>query len=140
MNPKFKALLAILAGVLSGGIVIALIEMLSPHTPPPGTNVNDPEQLGAWIATLPLEAFVVLLLAYFLGSAVGGYVANRIAAKTPYRPALIVGVGLFVAGLMNLIAISHPLWFALLSSITYFVGAWIGGRVANRAKQAIKST
>ncbi len=140
MNPKFKALLAILAGVLSGGIVIVLIEMLSPHTPPPGTNVNDPDQMQAWISTMPLEAFIVLLLAYFLGAAAGGYVANRIAVKTPYRPALIVGAGLFVAGLMNLMAISHPLWFALLSSLMYFVGAWIGGRVANRAKQAIKST
>jgi MFS family permease len=129
MNPKFTAMFAVLAGILSGGLVISLIEMASPHTPPAGLNLNDAEKLGAWIATLPISAFLILMLAYFLGSAVGGYVANRVAAKSHYRPALIVGFGLFVAGIMNLIAIPHPLWFSITSSLIYFVGAWIGGKL-----------
>ncbi len=134
MNPKLTAMFAVLAGILSGGIVISLVEMASPHTPPAGMNVNDADQLSAWIATLPASAFLILLLAYFLGSAVGGWVANRIAAKSHYRPALIVGFGLFVAGIMNLIAIPHPLWFSILSSLIYFVGAWIGGRMVARSQ------
>ncbi|MBP6811102.1 MAG: hypothetical protein KA138_06265 [Saprospiraceae bacterium] len=134
MNPKFIALLAVLLGILAGGIVIAGVEMISPHSPPAGMNVNDPAKLGEWIATLPMSAFAILLLAYFLGAAVGGWVANRVAAKSHYRPALIVGFGLFVAGLMNLISIPHPMWFAVVSSLIYFAGAWIGGRVVPRAK------
>lgn len=134
MNPKFTAMFAVLAGILSGGLVISLVEMASPHTPPAGMNVNDAEKLSEWIATLPVSAFLILLLAYFLGSAVGGWVANRLAAKSHYRPALIVGFGLFVAGIMNLIAIPHPLWFSILSSLIYFAGAWIGGRMVARVK------
>ncbi len=132
MNPKFRALVAVLLGILAGGIVITLVEMISPHAPPAGMNINDPAKLGEWIATLPMSAFAILLLAYFLGSAVGGWVANRVAVKSHYRPALIVGFGLFVAGLMNLIAIPHPMWFSIVSSLIYFVGAWIGGRVVGR--------
>jgi preprotein translocase subunit Sec61beta len=134
MNPKLRALFAVLAGILAGGLVIALVEMMSPHTPPAGMNINDTARLAEWIATLPMSAFAILLLAYFLGSAVGGYVANRVAAPTHYRPALIVGVGLFVAGVMNLISIPHPMWFAVSSSLIYFIGAWIGGRAAKQPK------
>ncbi|MDO8366270.1 MAG: hypothetical protein Q7T20_05690 [Saprospiraceae bacterium] len=134
MNPKFRALFAVLLGILAGGLVITLVEMMSPHTPPAGMNVNDPAKLGEWIATLPTSAFAILLLAYFLGSAVGGWVANQVAFKSHYRPALIVGFGLFVAGVMNLIAIPHPLWFSIVSSLIYFVGAWIGGRVVGRLR------
>lgn len=134
MNPKLRALFAVLAGILAGGLVIMLVEMLSPHTPPVGMNINDPAKMSEWIATLPMSAFALLLLAYLLGSAVGGWVANQVAAKSHYRPALLVGFGLFVAGVMNLIAIPHPMWFAVASSIIYFVGAWIGGRVVNRVK------
>ena len=61
MNPKFIALFAVLLGILAGGIVIAGVEMISPHTPPAGMNVNDPAKLGEWIATLPMSAFAILL-------------------------------------------------------------------------------
>lgn len=134
MNPKFTAMYAVTAGIILGGSVISLVEMASPHTPPAGMNINDAGKLSEWIATLPMSAFLILLLAYFLGSAVGGWVANRLATKSHYRPALIVGFGLFVAGIMNLIAIPHPLWFSILSSISYFVGAWLGGSLVGRAK------
>ncbi|MBC7776584.1 MAG: hypothetical protein H7246_14210 [Phycisphaerae bacterium] len=134
MNPKLRALFAVMAGILAGGLVIMLVEMLSSQTPPAGMNINDPAKMSEWIATLPMSAFAILLLAYFLGSAVGGWVANRVAAPTHYRPALIVGFGLFIAGVMNLIAIPHPVWFAVTSSLIYFVGAWVGGRAVSRPK------
>ena len=125
---------AVLAGILSGGLIIALLESVSPHSPPAGMNISDSSKLSDWIATLPVSAFLILLMAYFLGAAVGGWVANRLTAKSQYRPALIVGFGLFVAGIMNLISIPHPLWFSIVSSSMYFVGAWVGGRVVARPK------
>lgn len=137
MNPKLRALLSILAGIVVGTIVMYWLEMLSPYQLPPGMNENDPASLSAWVATLPLSAFVIILLAYFLGSVAGAWVTNKIAAPTHYRPALIVGFGLFVIGLMNLISISHPTWFGLISSLIYFAGAWLGGRIARRTQPNI---
>jgi uncharacterized membrane protein YjjB (DUF3815 family) len=133
MNPRIRAALAILAGVVVGGLVIGLIEMASPYRPPEGLDLNDRSALGHWISSLPFGAFGLLLLAYFLGSMAGGFVTNWLSKPTRYRPALIVGFALFVAGLMNLIAIPHPVWFTIASSLLYFLGAWLGGRLPIRA-------
>ena len=78
--------------------------------------------------TLPVSAFLILLMAYFLGSAIGGFVTNKVAAPTRYHPALITGFGLFAAGAVNFFAFPHPIWFMATASILYFLGAWIGGR------------
>ncbi|MDX2133380.1 MAG: hypothetical protein SFV52_01255 [Saprospiraceae bacterium] len=128
MHPQIRAALAVLAGVIAGGVAIAVIEMLSPYHPPAGICLTDKEAFGAWVATLPARAFVLLLLAYFVGSAIGGYVTNWVAQTTPYRPALFTGLVLFVVGLMHLVTVPHPVWFAVVSSLLYFAGAWVGGR------------
>lgn len=130
MNPKLRTILAVVVGILVGAVVIFAVELFSPHQPPADLDINDKAKFAEWVKTLPFSAFFILLLAYFLGSVVGGWVTNLLAGPVRYRPALVTGLGLFVAGLMNLIAIPHPLWFAIVSSLTYFVGAWVGGRLA----------
>jgi len=132
MNPRIRAALAVLAGVVVGGLVIGLIEMASPYRPPEGLDLQDRAALGQWINTLPFGAFGWLLVAYFLGSVASGFVANWLSKPTGYRPALIAGFGLFIAGLMNLLAIPNPIWFGVASSLIYFLGAWIGGRLSTR--------
>ena len=135
MNPKLRIILAVVVGIVAGAVVIFAVELFSPHQPPTDLDINDKAKLGEWAKTLPLSAFFILLLAYFLGSAVGGWLTNLIAGPARYRLAMVTGFALFVAGLMNLIAIPHPWWFAVVSSLTYFAGAWIGGRFAgNREK------
>ena len=132
MNPRIRAALAILAGVVVGGLVIGLIEMASPYRPPEGLDLNDRTALGNWISTLPFGAFGLLLVAYFLGSMAGGFVTNWIARPTTYRPALSTGFALFVVGAINLVTIPHPVWFAVVSSCLYFIGARLGGRLQTR--------
>lgn len=131
-QPRERAFAAIFAGVFAGFAVIFVMEMLAPWHPPQDLDMADRQQTARWIAGLPLSAFLFLALTYFLGAAVGGYVTNKIAAPTPYRPALITGVGLFAAGVSNFWSIPHPLWFVVLASVLYFVGAWIGGRAVRR--------
>ncbi len=129
MNPKLKTALAVVAGIITGGIVIAVVETLTAEKPPEGLDFNNKEQMAEYVKGLPFKAFGFLMLAYFLGSVAAGYVANLIARSAGYQPALIAGFGLFVVGAINLIMIPHPLWFAVVSSLLYFAGAWIGGRM-----------
>jgi len=133
ISNKWRAVLAVIAGLVTAIVVIMGVETLSPHAPPPDIDVSDRAALGAWVSSLPFSAFALILLAYLLGALAGGYVTNRLAAPTPYRPALVTGFALFVFGAMNLVTIPHPLWFVLVSSATHFVGAWIGGRLAGMA-------
>jgi MFS family permease len=129
MNPKLRTILAVVVGILVGAVVIFAVELFSPHQPPADLDINDKVKFAEWVKALPTSAFFILLLAYFLGSAVGGLVTNLVAGPMRYRPALVTGLGLFVAGLMNLMAVPHPWWFVVASSLTYFLGAWIGGRL-----------
>ena len=130
MNPRFKAVLAVVAGLVTGSLLILVLELLSSERPPDGIDITDKVAMKAWIDTLPMKAFVILLLVYFLGAIAAGYVANVVARSTKYRPALIAGAGLLVSGIMNLIDIPHPMWFAVVSSLLFLAGAWVGGRIA----------
>ena len=132
MSPKIRAVLGVLAGMVSGTIVIGGIEMFNPLGVPAGTVLETNEQLEAYMKTLPFTAFLPLLVALFLGAGVAGFVANWICKPTKYRPAMIAGLGLFVAGVMNLIAIPHPLWFSIVSSLLTLLGAWAGGKAVGR--------
>jgi len=132
MNSKIRTILAVVAGLIAGSVVIALVQLFSPYQPPPDLDMNDRAKFGEWVNSLPLSALFIVLLAYFLGSVAGGWLTNLIAMPTKYRPALVTGFGLFMAGLMNLLAIPHPFWFAIVSSLIYFVGAWAGGRLTRK--------
>ncbi|MCK6502152.1 hypothetical protein L6R53_01885 [Myxococcota bacterium] len=48
---------------------------------PEGTNLNDPEQMNAYVATLPAAAFVVILAAHLGQALFGGWVAARLAGS-----------------------------------------------------------
>lgn len=138
MNPKLRIILAVVAGLVFGFVVIFLIELFSPYQPPADLDINDKAKFGEWVKTLPLSAFFILLLAYFLGSVAGGWLTNLIALPTKYRPALVTGFGLFVFGVMNLLMIPHPTWFAIVSSLVYFIGAWAGGRLVGKADKTAR--
>ena len=47
--------------------------------------------------------------------------------------AMLVAALLFGAGLMNLMTIGHPMWFAITSSVIYWIGAWSGAQAAGAA-------
>lgn len=130
LSSKERAFAAIFAGLLAGFVVILLLEMVSPFQAPADINPEDPAQMGAWIQSLPATAFLFLLMVYALGAIAAGFVANKVAKPTPYRPALLAGTGLLVAGLLNLLTFPHPMWFMVLSSLVYLAGAWLGGRLA----------
>lgn len=136
MNPKIRVILAVIAGIVAGSIIIFIVQMASPHQPPADLDITDKTKFAEWVNSLPMSAFLIVLLSYFLGSVAGGWVANKIAAPTYYRPALVAGFGLFVMGLINLITIPHPMWFAIVSSLLYFLGAWVGGRMVPKSVAA----
>lgn len=130
MGQKERAFAAIFAGLFTGFAIIMGLEYLSPYRPPEGLDVENKQQMGDWIQTLPITAFLLLLAIYFVAAVAAGFVANKVAGPTRYRPALIAGVGLLVAGALNLLQFPHPIWFVALSSAAYLVGAWQGGRMA----------
>lgn len=132
LSSKERAFAAIFAGLAAGFVSILLLEMLSPFHPPANIDPENPAQVAEWMQNLPKTAYLFVWLAYALGALTGGFVTNKVAAATPYRPALITGVGLAVTGFLNQLAIPHPLWFTIGSALICLFGAWWGGRLARR--------
>jgi len=70
--------------------------------------------LGAIVAgpiqTLPLGAFLMVLLAWALGTFAGSFVAARVACCAPIVHGMIISLLFLVAGIVNMLMIPHPVW------------------------------
>jgi hypothetical protein len=72
---------------------------------------------------------LLVLLAYATGAFGAGYVAAKTAKDQQMLMALIAGFILLIFGVVNLMEIPHPLWFAIASLILYLPIAWLGSKL-----------
>jgi hypothetical protein len=129
-QPMIKNVLYVLSGVIIGGAVIYLVESIGHKIYPLPENLDwtDTEALGNHISTLPAGAFIIVLLAYILGSLAGGFMT--IQYKNSGMPnAIAVGFILLLLGLLNFLMIQHPTWFIVISLLLYVPFAYLGGRL-----------
>lgn len=115
-----RSILAVVAGLIVGGLIVAGIEYIGHiiYPPPEGLDLTDPEAIREFASAAPTSARLVVLLAWFLGPFGGGWLAARLAPRSPMPHALIVGAFFLVGDVVNLITIPSPVWM------------WIGGLVA----------
>jgi hypothetical protein len=102
----------------------AIVHRLYP--PPPGTNMDDFEQVKRFIAALPVPAYLLVLTGWLIGT----FVATLLAAKIARNPiaGYIVGALLLAAGVFNAIKIPQPVWFSIASFVIYIGATWVGAR------------
>lgn len=122
--------LAFVAGMGVSCFFVAVLEMLGHSLFPMPANVNykDKEQLKRVIKKLPLGAFLMVELAYVVGSLAGGFVVARFASTRHIELACGLGFLLTLFGFQNLLAIPHPRWFAVLSTVTYIPLTYAGAK------------
>jgi hypothetical protein len=123
-----------IAGILLG-IVIAvatvfaieqIVHLFAPA--PPGFDMRDPEQVRARVSSLPVTAFLLVLLGWVLGTALGSWAAVRISRTGMRWPGLAVGAAIVAATLYNVVTIPHPIWFAASALIAIPIASWVGAR------------
>jgi len=124
MNPIVKNIIAVIAGILGGGMVNGgLIEL--------GYKIYPVEGLD--MLSHSVEYFIFPFLAHALGTMSGALVAGWMAADHKMRYALIVGAVFLMAGIAACFIISAPLWFIVTDLLlAYIPMAWIGGSIAQR--------
>jgi hypothetical protein len=89
--------------------------------------------IEGFVHKLPIKsALLGVLVAYVVSSFCGGAVATLIDKSGKYLPAFIVAGLLMLAGIANFIALPHPVWFMVVSSLCYplfcVAGAWVAMR------------
>ncbi len=95
---------------------------------PTGTDMNDPDQLNAYIAILPTLGFFVVMAAHLGQSFVGGWVAARLGSSSPMMLAMTVGMASLAGGIMMTMNVEAPTW-TMIELPLYLVVAWQAGRM-----------
>ncbi len=129
-----RSAVAIIAGFICGFIVVSIIQAISSaiYAPPAGFDYNDPTALEEYVATLPVTAFILVLVSHALGAFVAAFVCSAIVRRSWFAASLFFGVFFTAAGIMNLVLIPHPIWFAVLDLVAYIPAALLGGKLAGR--------
>jgi putative effector of murein hydrolase LrgA (UPF0299 family) len=127
---------AVIVGVIVAFLIVAGVEGIAHkiYPPPPGTNMQDMNQVKAFVATLPLSVLLIVLAGWLLATFVATWLAARIAG-TPI-PGYVVGALLLCAGIANAFIIPQPVWFSIASIVIYIAATWVGARAGAPARVA----
>jgi len=133
MNPIFRNILAVLAGLIAGSFVNMGIIMISGSIipPPEGVDNTTVEGLKAGLHLFQPKHFMFPFLAHALGTFVGALLATMIAATRKMLFAFVIGVFFLAGGVANILMLPSPLWFTLADLIgAYLPMAFIAGKLA----------
>lgn len=126
---------AVIAGLLTGGILIAAVEGISStvYPLPEGLDMADRAALANYTMNMPMGAYLFVLAGWILGAFGGGAVAVIISKHS--RTAIIVGAILTLGGLANMYMIPHPTWFWIVGVLVFIPSAVAGGKIAMKKVQ-----
>ena len=129
MSESLRKLCAVLTGVIVSLLVVSGIESIGHIVyPPPGVmDLSDSVMLRKYVSTLPVGAFVFVLVAWVFGTVLGGMVACVIARKRPRVYSRIIGGVMLLLSTMNMLYIPHPLWFSVIAvALILAATVWVG--------------
>ena len=135
MPPMLRNVLAVLAGLVTGGAVNMglLVLGMSLIPPPPGVDFNNPESLKANIHLFEPKHFVTPFLAHALGTFVGALAAWLLAVSNKAPLAWLIGAFFLCGGIAASFMIPAPKWFIALDLLAaYFPMAWLAIQAASR--------
>lgn len=136
MNPIFRNVLAVIAGVVIGSVVnMGLINISGKIIPPPaGVDVTNIESLKASMHLFAPKHFIFPFLAHALGSLVGAFVAFIVAASHKIKFAIGIGAFFLIGGITSVFMLPAPTWFAVLDLVfAYIPMGWLGGKLAEKS-------
>ncbi|MBC7884688.1 MAG: hypothetical protein H7X99_04395 [Saprospiraceae bacterium] len=136
MNPLFKNILAVIAGIIVGSVVnMCIISISSSIIPPPeGADVTTMEGLKASIHLFQPKNFIMPFLAHTLGTLAGAFLAAYIATNNKMNFAYGIGVFFILGGIANVVMLPSPIWFTILDVVVAYIPmAYIGGKLALKA-------
>ena len=134
MNPIIRNILAVIAGIVAGGVVnMGIIMIAGAIIPPPGgADLTTAEGARAAMALMGPKHLMMPFLAHAIGTFAGALVAAVIAASHKMKIALGIGVFYLLGGITAALMIPAPGWFVALDLIlAYIPTAYIAGKLAS---------
>lgn len=107
---------------------------------PEGVNPADMESLKENLHLFKFKHFIMPFLAHALGTFAGAFIAALIAANYKIRFAITIGIFFLVGGIINLVTLPSPFWFAIIDILfAYIPMAWLGWKLAVSLRGLVKS-
>lgn len=135
-----QAVGAVVVGIIVGSIVMMGIHFVTVviYPVPEGLDMysSDPEmqkELVAWMASLPVGAWLLGWLAHAVGCLSAASVAMLIAGRRSLVPALFVGAWFTLGGILNAVQLQAPVWFYVIDVPVYLLGAFAVGKLLRRS-------
>lgn len=135
MSNILRNVLAVIAGLVAGGIVNMILITISPMIvpPPAGLDLNNPESISRAIHLFEPRHFIMPFLAHALGTLTGALTAYLIAASYKTRFAYAIGVLFLCGGVAASFMIPAPAWFIALDLlVAYLPMAWLATQIGVR--------
>ncbi|WP_338731283.1 hypothetical protein [Mangrovimonas cancribranchiae] len=132
MNTTLRNILAIVAGIVIGGIVnMGIITISGSIIPPPeGTDLTTAEGIKAAADVLEAKHYIMPFLAHAIGTLVGALITAKIVAKSKFAYAMFIGVFFLLGGISAAFMIPAPTWFIVLDlAVAYIPMAWLGHKL-----------
>lgn len=122
--------LSVLLGLFVGSALnMAIVLLMMVIWPlPEGVDMSNPEQMAVHVATMPVIAWLMAMVAHLTQAFGGGWVAARVGGSHPMMLALIVGGLSMIGGILNGISLNMPMWMWIELPL-YWVVAAIAGRL-----------
>jgi uncharacterized membrane protein YqgA involved in biofilm formation len=138
MNPILKNILAVVVGCVIGSMVNMAFVVAGPHfiSVPAGIDITTMEGLKAGMHLMKPINFLFPFLAHAIGTLAGAFIAAKFSASHKLTMAMIVGVLMLIAGIMNIVMLPPaPMWFNVLDlGVAFLPMAYIGYRLAGGGK------
>ncbi|MBC7901124.1 MAG: hypothetical protein H7070_13855 [Saprospiraceae bacterium] len=130
-----RKILAVIAGIITAVVLFMVSQAVggaiygSPQMPE-GGGMPDPAVMAAYIANLPVGAFVVLALGYIIGSFAGGFVARKISQSDSLVVPVVIGAVLTLFWILNITMVTHPILMTVIGFFCYIPFTILGHRAA----------
>jgi hypothetical protein len=128
---------AVVIGLIVGMAVNMAIGFLDSmlYPMPEGVDFSDTEGMEAYIATLPVLALLIIMVAHLGQAFVGGGVAALISRNHAMTVAMIVGILSLLAGVTNLLMMPLPAWMWIEIPL-YLVASWAAATLVLKGRGA----
>jgi hypothetical protein len=138
MNPTLKNILAVIVGLIVGGIVNMAIVLMSSSiiAPPAGANLTTMEGIKAALPLFEPKHFLMPFLAHAIGTLIGAMVTAKMAKTRKLQLALLIGLCYFVGGVENFRELPNsPTWFMVVDLLlAYIPMGYLGGKLMGAKK------
>jgi hypothetical protein len=137
MHPILKNILAVIAGLVIGGLVNQLIVTIGTKIIPlpNGAVVATLESLKAAMHLFTPINFLMPFSAHALGTLVGAFVTAKFAFSRNFKLAMLIGAFQFIGGWMMIMMLPSPTWFTVLDlGIAYLPMAYLGWKIVGNKK------